>query len=185
MDFRLLASLDVSRGIHGFNIGDFRLPRQEWIRSLLARRVKTTEHNKNQKIIRFLLNLAFTAVIVVSALDHRFAWSAVSALVVFFGDAARCARTPCSFFLCSRRIPLPPRPLKSKQGRKSYRQGRMRSCGIRCTSVASSSLRHPPCAQFMVGAAYGRVIYACNGVANSGRGKTARKGFGGLHGIPR
>ena len=55
--------------------------------SLLARRVKTTEHNKNQKIIRFLLNLAFTAVIVVSALDHRFAWSAVSALVVFFGDA--------------------------------------------------------------------------------------------------
>jgi protein-S-isoprenylcysteine O-methyltransferase Ste14 len=55
--------------------------------SLLARRVKTTEKTKTQKIIRFLLNLAFTAVIVVSALDHRFAWSAVPAQVDFFGDA--------------------------------------------------------------------------------------------------
>ena len=54
--------------------------------SLLARRVKTTEKARNQNIIRFLLNLAFTAVFVVSALDHRFAWSAVPLKIVFFGD---------------------------------------------------------------------------------------------------
>ena len=54
---------------------------------LLARRVKTTEKEKSQKLIRFLVNLAFTGVIVVSALDHRFAWSSISSQVVFAGDA--------------------------------------------------------------------------------------------------
>jgi protein-S-isoprenylcysteine O-methyltransferase Ste14 len=55
--------------------------------SLLARRVKTTEKAKNQKIIRSLLNLTFAAVFVVSSLDHRFAWSAIPAQIVFLGDA--------------------------------------------------------------------------------------------------
>jgi len=54
--------------------------------NLLARRVKTTEKEKSQKIIRFLVNLTFTALIVVSALDHRFAWSTVSSYVVVAGD---------------------------------------------------------------------------------------------------
>jgi len=53
---------------------------------LLARRVKTTEGMTSQKIIRFFVNLAFTAEIVLSALDHRFAWSAVSLQVVLVGD---------------------------------------------------------------------------------------------------
>lgn len=55
--------------------------------SLLARRVKTIEKAKNQKIIRSLLNLTFTAVFVVSSLDHRFAWSAMPAQIAFLGDA--------------------------------------------------------------------------------------------------
>ena len=54
---------------------------------LLARRIKTTEKTTTQKIIRFLVNLAFTAVIVVSVLDHRFAWSGISSQVVVVGDA--------------------------------------------------------------------------------------------------
>ena len=55
--------------------------------SLLARRIKTTEKEKSQKIIRTLVNLAFAAVIVLSALDHRFTWSTGSPQVVFAGDA--------------------------------------------------------------------------------------------------
>ena len=54
---------------------------------LLARRVKTSEKEQNQKVIRLLVNLAFSAAIVVSALDHRFAWSAMPSPVVFVGDA--------------------------------------------------------------------------------------------------
>jgi protein-S-isoprenylcysteine O-methyltransferase Ste14 len=54
--------------------------------NLLARRVKTTEKEKSQKIIRFLVNLTFATVIVVSVLDHRFGWSTVSSYVVAAGD---------------------------------------------------------------------------------------------------
>lgn len=55
--------------------------------SLLARRVKTTEKETSQKIIRFLVNLAFTAVIVCSVLDHRFGWSIALPQIAFAGDA--------------------------------------------------------------------------------------------------
>lgn len=54
---------------------------------LLARRVKTTEKEKSQKIIRFLVNLSFAAEIVLSVLDHRFAWSAMPLQAVVVGDA--------------------------------------------------------------------------------------------------
>src|SRR5579863_8544020 len=54
---------------------------------LLARRVKTSEKEQSQKVIRLLVNLAFSAAIVVSALDHRFAWSAMPAPAAFVGDA--------------------------------------------------------------------------------------------------
>jgi protein-S-isoprenylcysteine O-methyltransferase Ste14 len=54
---------------------------------LLGRRIKTTEKTKTQTIIRLLANLTFTVVIVVSVLDHRFAWSTTSSRVVIFGDA--------------------------------------------------------------------------------------------------
>lgn len=55
--------------------------------NLLARRVKTNEKEKSQKVIRFLVNLAFAGAIILSALDHRFAWSVTSMQVVFAGDA--------------------------------------------------------------------------------------------------
>jgi protein-S-isoprenylcysteine O-methyltransferase Ste14 len=54
---------------------------------LLARRIKTSEKGKSQKVIRSLVNLAFTGAIVLSGLDHRFAWSVTSSAVVFAGDA--------------------------------------------------------------------------------------------------
>ena len=54
---------------------------------LLARRIKTTEKTKSRKTIRFLVNLAFTAAIVASVLDHRFAWPTISSQVIFVGDA--------------------------------------------------------------------------------------------------
>src|SRR5215472_5670263 len=54
---------------------------------LLARRVRNTEKMKSQKTIHFLANLAFTAEIVVSVLDHRFAQSSISPRIVFVGDA--------------------------------------------------------------------------------------------------
>ncbi len=55
--------------------------------SLLARRIKTSEQEHSQKIIRFLINIAFAAAITVSALDHRFVWSAVPLGIIFIGDS--------------------------------------------------------------------------------------------------
>src|ERR1700722_16565620 len=40
--------------------------------ALLARRVDNTEKGQRQKVIHFFVNLAFVAVSVVPALDHRF-----------------------------------------------------------------------------------------------------------------
>ena len=55
--------------------------------NLLARRIKTSEQEQNQKTIRFLINVTFAVAIIVSALDHRFAWSAMPFGVIFIGDA--------------------------------------------------------------------------------------------------
>lgn len=53
----------------------------------LARRVNNTEVNQSQKVIHFFVNFVFLAASVVSALDHRFGWSAVPMHVVVAGDA--------------------------------------------------------------------------------------------------
>ena len=53
---------------------------------LLARRVNNTEETKSQKIIHFFINLAFAAVIVIPAIDHRFGWSAAPWYVVIVGN---------------------------------------------------------------------------------------------------
>ena len=54
--------------------------------ALLARRVNNTEKEQSQKFIHFFINLVFVAASVVSALDHRFGWSAVPTYVVVAGD---------------------------------------------------------------------------------------------------
>jgi protein-S-isoprenylcysteine O-methyltransferase Ste14 len=57
---------------------------------LLKRRMSggaSAEREKSQKIIQTLSAIAFIAMFVVSALDHRFAWSAVPAYAVIAGDA--------------------------------------------------------------------------------------------------
>jgi protein-S-isoprenylcysteine O-methyltransferase Ste14 len=53
---------------------------------LLLRRMNNTEKEKSQKIIHFLVNLAFAFVSIVPALDRRFGWSSVPVYVVMLGD---------------------------------------------------------------------------------------------------
>jgi len=53
---------------------------------LLARRVNNKEETKSQKVIHFFINLAFAAVIVIAALDHRFGWTTVPWYIVMVGD---------------------------------------------------------------------------------------------------
>jgi protein-S-isoprenylcysteine O-methyltransferase Ste14 len=58
--------------------------------NLLRRRMNAgpaAEKERSQQIIQFIAALAFIATIVFPALDHRFAWSAVSVHVVLAGDA--------------------------------------------------------------------------------------------------
>ncbi len=57
--------------------------------ALLERRMKAgakAETEPAQKIIQTITFVAFLAVFVVSALDHRFRWSSVPALATIFGD---------------------------------------------------------------------------------------------------
>ena len=68
---------------------------------LLARRIKTTERENRQKIIRLLINLAFTAALVLSALDHRFAWSTTPPQVALVGDAVVLLGLLIIFFVFS------------------------------------------------------------------------------------
>jgi protein-S-isoprenylcysteine O-methyltransferase Ste14 len=58
--------------------------------ALLERRMSAgaiAEKQKSQKIIQVLSSIAFIALFVVSAFDHRFAWSRIPAYVAFCGDA--------------------------------------------------------------------------------------------------
>src|ERR1700691_4699914 len=58
--------------------------------SLLARRRRGgpgAEKETSQKIIMFLVSAAFIALIVLPAIDHRFAWSAAPPAVALAGDA--------------------------------------------------------------------------------------------------
>jgi protein-S-isoprenylcysteine O-methyltransferase Ste14 len=57
---------------------------------LLERRVIAgpgAEKEKSQKVIQFLAAIAFVALFVFSAIDHRFRWSVVPSYVVIAGDA--------------------------------------------------------------------------------------------------
>jgi protein-S-isoprenylcysteine O-methyltransferase Ste14 len=57
--------------------------------ALLKRRMSggpTAEKRKPQKIIMFFVSIGFISLLVVSALDHRFGWSAVPPSVVIAGD---------------------------------------------------------------------------------------------------
>jgi len=56
---------------------------------LLERRVQagpTAEKERSQRIIQFLTSLMFIAMLVVPALDHRFAWTPVPSAVAIVGD---------------------------------------------------------------------------------------------------
>jgi protein-S-isoprenylcysteine O-methyltransferase Ste14 len=57
--------------------------------ALLRRRLRggpTAEKEKTQKIIMFFTTIGFVALLVVSALDHRFMWSSVPFYMVIAGD---------------------------------------------------------------------------------------------------
>ena len=56
---------------------------------LLERRVRggpSAEKEKSQQVIQSIAGIAFIAIFLLSALDHRFGWSAVSAYIVVLGD---------------------------------------------------------------------------------------------------
>lgn len=56
---------------------------------LLERRVTAgsmAEKENSQKIIQFVAQIAFILIFVISAIDHRFAWSNVSTYLSIFGD---------------------------------------------------------------------------------------------------
>jgi protein-S-isoprenylcysteine O-methyltransferase Ste14 len=56
---------------------------------LLHRRVKAgpgNEEEKSQKIIQSIAQMAFISVLIIPAIDHRFAWSVVPTFVVIAGD---------------------------------------------------------------------------------------------------
>jgi protein-S-isoprenylcysteine O-methyltransferase Ste14 len=57
---------------------------------LLERRVyagPTAERETNQKVIQTIASIGFAGLLVVSALDHRFAWTPLPAHISFAGDA--------------------------------------------------------------------------------------------------
>jgi protein-S-isoprenylcysteine O-methyltransferase Ste14 len=57
--------------------------------ALLKRRLRggpTAEKEKTQKIVMFFASVGFIALLIVPALDHRFAWSAVPLYAVIAGD---------------------------------------------------------------------------------------------------
>lgn len=53
---------------------------------LLLRRMNNKEEEKSQKIIHFLVNLAFAVLSIIPALDHRFGWSSMPVYVVVVGE---------------------------------------------------------------------------------------------------
>ncbi len=56
---------------------------------LLERRVRggpSAEKEKSQQVIQSIAGIAFIAIFLISALDHRFGWSAVSLFIVLVGD---------------------------------------------------------------------------------------------------
>jgi protein-S-isoprenylcysteine O-methyltransferase Ste14 len=58
--------------------------------NLLGRRVyagPTAEKETSQKIIQFIMSIGFTAIMVISAFDHRFGWSLMPPYISIAGDA--------------------------------------------------------------------------------------------------
>lgn len=70
--------------------------------NLLEKRVEagpSAEKEGGQKIIQSLASLSFVALFIVSALDHRFGWSAVPSYVVAAGDVLVAAGLIAVFFV--------------------------------------------------------------------------------------
>ncbi len=62
---------------------------------LLERRVyagPTAEKERSQKIIQTITSISFAGILVVFALDHRFAWTPLPPYVALAGDALGCVR---------------------------------------------------------------------------------------------
>jgi protein-S-isoprenylcysteine O-methyltransferase Ste14 len=71
--------------------------------ALLQRRMSggpTAEKRKPQKVIMFFASIGFIALLVVSALDHRFGWSAVPLPVLIAGDISVAMGFYITFLVC-------------------------------------------------------------------------------------
>src|SRR6185295_15588359 len=94
--------------------------------NLLERRMRAgpgAETEPSQKVIMAVALLAVGALPVVSAIDHRLAWSQVPLSIVIFGDLR--SSWPISVFTSSSvRIPMVPLPSRSPMAKRLSRPGR-------------------------------------------------------------
>ncbi len=136
-------------------------------------RATAAETRPVQKIISRRRGAGVFALLVVSALDHRFGWSNGA-------DAGRlrsatcwwwsALASPCSW---SSRTAMPPRISRSRRIRKWCRPDCTALCAIRCTSGAHHDDRHPACARLVLGTRHGRSLACAFRDAHRRRGEGA------------
>ncbi len=108
--------------------------------AVLQRRLKagpTAETRPVQRIVMSATLLLVVALLVLSAVDHRFGWSSVPVSVVILGDVLVGVGCP-SRNTSSFRTAMPQRRSPSKRDSTSSPPGCTGWCGTRCTSVRSS-----------------------------------------------
>ena len=106
---------------------------------LLERRTTAgpgAEQERSQNIIQALAALAFIAMFIVSALDHRFEWSTVPAYVTALGDVLVIFGFYL-VFLVFKENTFASGTIEVVAEQRVISTGPMRSCVIRCTSVRS------------------------------------------------
>jgi hypothetical protein len=101
---------------------------------LLNRRVypgPTAEKETSQQIIQTITSIGFAAMLIVSALDHRFARTPPALYASLAGDTL-VALGFLIIFLSTRKIALPQQLLNSHPNRKSYRRDCINWYAIQC-----------------------------------------------------
>ena len=108
--------------------------------ALMRRRMRggpTAEKEPVQKIIMTITSLGFAGLLVVPALDHRFAWSQMPPMMALAGDVLVGIGWLAILFVF-RATALAQRPSKLPPIRKSSPPASMRWCGTRCMRAPSS-----------------------------------------------
>src|SRR6185295_5817655 len=109
---------------------------------LLKRRMSggpTAEKEPAQRIIMSLASLSFIGLLVLPALDHRFAWSHMEASVALAGDGLLVLGWLAIFFVFTENT-FTSATIELAPTTRSYRPVRTRSYATRCTPERSSCL---------------------------------------------